>query len=90
MISAEKENVPFQKSINVLEGSRKGNVEVWLDDICNMMVETLRDVTRRAVVDRGTPRIDWVRKWVGQVVLAVNMYRWTVGSDIAITRGKIS
>ena len=33
MISAEKENVPFLKSINVNEGPRKGNVEVWLDDI---------------------------------------------------------
>jgi len=33
MISAEKENVPFLKSINVNEGSRKGNVELWLDDI---------------------------------------------------------
>lgn len=28
-----KENVPFLKAINVNEGNKKGNVEIWLDDI---------------------------------------------------------
>jgi dynein heavy chain len=65
MISAEKENVPFLKSINVNEGPRKGNVEIWLDDIQKMMVETLKDVTKRAILDVAPKRIDWVRKWVG-------------------------
>ena len=30
MISAEKENVKFNKAINVVEGENKGNVERWL------------------------------------------------------------
>jgi dynein heavy chain len=33
MISAEKEKVPFIKSIDVNEGDKKGNVEKWLLEI---------------------------------------------------------
>jgi dynein heavy chain, axonemal len=35
MYSPEKEYVPFNKSIDVNDGERKGNVEVWLLDIEN-------------------------------------------------------
>lgn len=45
MISAEKENVKFNKKINVNEGDRKGNVEVWLLEIENTMIETLVKIT---------------------------------------------
>ena len=51
-----------------------------------MMVDTLKDITRRAILDVNTKRVDWVRKWVGQVVLAVNMTRWTTDSETAITK----
>jgi len=54
-----------------------------------MMVDTLKDITKRAILDTKTKRVDWVRKWVGQVVLAVNMTRWTADSEIAITKGKL-
>lgn len=37
MISAEKEKVKFQKSIDVNEGERKGNVEIWLLEIEQQM-----------------------------------------------------
>ena len=53
------------------------------------MVDTLKDITRRAILDINTKRVDWVRKWVGQVVLAVNMTRWTTDSETAITKGKL-
>ena len=50
------------------------------------MVDTLKDITRRAILDVSTKRVDWGRKWVGQVVLAVNMTRWTTDSETAITK----
>lgn len=41
MISAEKETVPFKNKIDVNEGERKGNVEIWLLEIERTMIETL-------------------------------------------------
>ena len=74
------------RSIQVNEGNRKGNVEVWLDDIQKMMFETIKDITKRALLDTSTKRIDWVRKWVGQVVLSVNQIRWSKGCEDVISK----
>ena len=41
MISAEGEQVPFLKAINVNEGDRKGNVEKWMLDIEECMIKCL-------------------------------------------------
>jgi dynein heavy chain len=65
MISAEKENVKFLKAIDVNEGSRKGNVEIWLKEIETLMMDTLRDITRNSILDTKVERIDWVRRWPG-------------------------
>ena len=60
MISSEKENVKFNKRINVNEGDRKGNVEVWLLEIENNMIETLVKITDDCIKDSKTARTDWV------------------------------
>lgn len=60
MISAEKENVKFIKKINVNEGDRKGNVEVWLLEIENTMIDTLVKITADCIQDLSTPRTQWV------------------------------
>ena len=56
MISSEKENVKFNKKINVNEGDRKGNVEVWLLEIENNMIETLVKITDDCIEDLATAR----------------------------------
>ena len=84
MISAEKETVRFHKSINVNEGEKKGNVERWLLEIEAVMVDTLRRITKESLADEDIPRTQWVLKWPAQVVLAVNMMRWTRDSEAAI------
>jgi len=60
MISSEKENVKFIKKINVNEGDRKGNVEVWLLEIENTMIETLVKITAGCIQDLSTARTLWV------------------------------
>ena len=60
MISSEKENVKFNKRINVNEGDRKGNVEVWLLEIENNMIETLVKITDDCIKDSKKARTDWV------------------------------
>jgi len=39
------------------------------------------------MLDVSTKRVDWVIKWPGQIVLAVNMARWTAGAEEAIING---
>ena len=59
-------------------------MEIWLKLIEEQMVETLKDTTKRSVLDTKRARTQWVREWPGQIILAVNMYRWTIGAEGAI------
>jgi dynein heavy chain len=87
MISGEKEKVKFNKSINVNEGEKKGNVERWLSEIEGVMIDTLRKIMRDSLFDQQK-RTTWVRAWPAQIILGVNMIRWTKGSEKAIMTGK--
>jgi len=60
MVSAEKETVKFTKDIDVNEGNRKGNVEVWLLEIEKLMIETLTKITHDSMLDTQTERTTWV------------------------------
>jgi dynein heavy chain len=75
MISAEQEEVPFdpKDNVDVNEGNKKGNVEVWMVEIEKVMIKTLRQKTRDSNKDYTKQSLeDWVGKWPGQVVLAVD------------------
>lgn len=66
MNSAEKEMVKFSSSIDVEAADKKGKVEVWMLDIENMMMKTLKDMTKEALADFKTkPREQWVKDWPG-------------------------
>jgi dynein heavy chain len=61
------------KSIDVNEGNRKGNVEVWMSDLEKAMFETMKQITRRSFTQYSQlDRAQWVLNWPGQVVLAVS------------------
>lgn len=49
--------------MDVTEGNKKGNVELWLLEIEDMMRETLKDITKKALADVNTERTKWVLKW---------------------------
>jgi dynein heavy chain len=51
MISPEKEIVHFDKSIDVNEGERKGNVEKWLLEIEYEMRSTLKTIAKKSILD---------------------------------------
>jgi len=50
MISPEDEYVKFHSAVNVEEGDKKGNVEVWLLELEEMMRKTLRDVLKKSMI----------------------------------------
>lgn len=85
MISPEKEVVPFEKSIDVNEGERKGNVEKWLLEIEYEMRNTLRGIAKRSIEDRS-PRNQWVLKYPAMTTLMGDMMTWTTLSEAALNK----
>lgn len=88
MVSMEKEKVAFSKKVDVNEGDKKGNVEKWLLEIEGIMIETLKKITKTAMEDEST-RTDWVKMWPAQTVLGVNMIRWTIKAENAISNNSV-
>mmetsp|Transcript_23916 Transcript_23916/g.20890 ORF Transcript_23916/g.20890 Transcript_23916/m.20890 type:complete len:225 (-) Transcript_23916:763-1437(-) len=86
MISAEKEKIEFIKPVDVNEGDKKGNVEKWLLEVESVMQKTLLHICKQSIKDTQIKRTEWVKKWPGQIVLAVNQTRWTKGAEDAILR----
>mmetsp|Transcript_43579 Transcript_43579/g.42091 ORF Transcript_43579/g.42091 Transcript_43579/m.42091 type:complete len:154 (-) Transcript_43579:804-1265(-) len=85
MISAEGEQVMFDKHVDVNEGDKKGNVEKWMLEIEASMRQSLWRICRDAMMAYPNPqRVDWVRNWPGQIVLAANQIHWTTGVEDAI------
>lgn len=52
------------------------------------MIDTLKKITKTAIEDE-TPRVQWVKKYPAQTVLAVNMIRWTEKAEFAISNGTV-
>lgn len=51
MISAEGEKVDMIQKIDVNEGNKKGNVELWMKEIEEVMTKTLRTKTKESNID---------------------------------------
>ena len=73
MISAEDESVKFSSGVYP-----KGNVENWLQDVENMMCDSVKAALKESVKDYlTTPRTEWVINWPGQIVIAGSQIYWT-------------
>ena len=82
MISAENEVVDLCRKIDVNEGDKKGNVEKWMLEIEKVMRTSLKMLTQQSIADYySSSRTDWVQRWPGQVVLAVDQIDWTTGVE---------
>jgi dynein heavy chain len=85
MISAEGEEVEFDKKIDVNEGDKKGNVEKWMLEIEAVMKRSLKNICKESLsAYLKVERTSWVRQWPGQIVLAVNSVHWTTEVEQAI------
>jgi len=75
----------FDKPIDVNDGERKGNIEIWMGDIEKQMKKSLHTITKEAVETyQKTDRSKWVLKWPGQVCLAASQIWWTKEVEEAI------
>lgn len=89
MVSAEGEEVRYNKEINVNEGDNKGNVENWLTDVEREMRSCLKKICDDSCKAYATDkRTHWVMNWPGQIILAVSQIYWTSGVEKALGMGK--
>lgn len=55
-----------------------GNVEKWLIEVESMMKKSLAYAIDSSMRDYlSSDRIDWVQRWQGQVIIAINQIRWS-------------
>lgn len=86
MLSAEGERVAFVRPFN--PAAAGGAVERWLIECEAAMRETVRSLTRAALEDAtARPRAEWLTRWPGQAVLAVDCVLWTADTAAAIRGG---
>ncbi|XP_063587791.1 dynein axonemal heavy chain 3-like [Penaeus indicus] len=81
MISAEGELVQFSNRVIPAKArvrKRNGLVERWLVEVQEMMVQSVQDVTIRAVENHPlSAHQQWITQWPSQVVLTVAQIVWT-------------
>lgn len=84
MMSAEGEHVKLVKKVN--PGDHGNQVELWLQAVENVMIETIRDQLLQAIGDYATrKRVNFIRSWPGQVVIAICCYFWTMEATKAMS-----
>ena len=64
------------------EGDKKGNVEKWMLEIEKVMRMSLKMLAQQSLADYyNSPRTEWVARWPGQIVLAIDQIDWTSGVE---------
>lgn len=86
MISPEKEPVPMTTPVDPV--AARGAVEVWLVQLEDAMIETVRDQAFKARDDyAGSSFVDWVCRWPGQVIIGIMNLYWTHEVTTALEDG---
>ncbi|CCW63595.1 unnamed protein product [Phytomonas sp. EM1] len=83
MESSEGEKVPLVQKVN--PGDHGNQVELWLQMVENSMKASIREQLRQAIGDYTMQkRVDFVRAWPGQVVIAICSLFWTMEATRAL------
>ena len=86
MKSSEGEIVLLMDMISTSKA--RGQVEKWLLELEHAMLGSVRKTIAESLVTYPTtPRIQWVREWMGQAVLCTTAYYWTMYIHKAIRDG---
>ncbi|XP_030747452.1 dynein heavy chain 3, axonemal isoform X2 [Sitophilus oryzae] len=89
MVSAEKEKVVL--STKIIPADAKGMVEKWLILVEAIMIQSLKDITKRAIENYPSiERPTWILAWPGQIVQCVDCIEWTSEVTNAIFSGNLA
>ncbi|RNF10243.1 dynein heavy chain 7, axonemal isoform X1 [Trypanosoma conorhini] len=85
MESSEGEVVQLVRKVN--PGDHQNLVEQWLQELENVMRDTILDQLRQATGDYATrkKRTEFLRAWPGQVVIAICSLYWTMEATEAMS-----
>eukprot|EP00658_Telonema_sp_P-2_P078507 TRINITY_DN7364_c0_g4_i4.p1 TRINITY_DN7364_c0_g4~~TRINITY_DN7364_c0_g4_i4.p1 ORF type:complete len:1452 (-),score=479.85 TRINITY_DN7364_c0_g4_i4:119-4474(-) len=84
MYAPDQERVGFKGVVNPKDA--KGSVEVWLVQVEQMMLSSLKVVCADAISAYSrTPREKWVLEWPAQLVLNVSQCFWTSEVEVAVS-----
>ena len=73
---------------NISNTATGGNVERWLIEVETMMKKSLAYAIDFAMKDfLQSDRIEWLKRWQGQVIICVNQTRWCVDVEKTIRDG---
>jgi dynein heavy chain len=86
----EKLDFPYDKvhhkKINPNDSG--GNVEKWLIEVEAIMKKSLAYAIDTSMADYlKSDRIEWVRRWQGQVIIAINQIRWSFDVERVLKAG---
>jgi dynein heavy chain len=91
MISAETESVNLTTHVDVNKPGNKGAVEKWLLELEELMMNTLRDVSKKSNdAYASSERHKWCCEWPGQVVLLTDCIYWTAEVTEALKGRRIA
>ncbi|XP_076256705.1 dynein heavy chain 3, axonemal [Rhynchophorus ferrugineus] len=89
MVSAEKEKVTL--SSKIVPADAKGMVEKWLIQVESVMIQSLKDITKKAIDNYpSVERPTWILTWPGQIVQCVDCIEWTSEVTGAIFSGNLA
>jgi dynein heavy chain len=80
MHSGDGEYVPFANPVVV-----EGPVEIWLGDIENMMIVSLRKLLGGCLGNMKKSKKDkWLKEWAGMLLITSGLIQWTADCTIAL------
>ncbi|KAL4429302.1 hypothetical protein ABPG74_002288 [Tetrahymena malaccensis] len=91
MRSSEKEEIQFLERIS--PRNFKSNVEKWLLEVEKQMRTSLSKVMEEGLLDLQSgqeKRSEWVRKWPGQVVIAISQLIWTESLEESLNQSGLN
>ena len=92
LVSSKDETVPLVDKINVVSDVCRGNVEVWLGQLEQSMIATMKKLAKDALFDLDKKkRIDWIKdmEWPGQLIQIIDQVVWTNGVETGIVENKL-
>ncbi|CAD8132456.1 unnamed protein product [Paramecium pentaurelia] len=82
--STQEEKIQLFQDVKVMEGTRKGNVELWLLDLQNEMRTAIKNYSYQTWLDLISTKQEFIAKWPAQCILLANHIRWTRNTESAI------